>query len=94
MRNRMPSARVIRMTVAKLGLPFSDSALYRFERDVAEFSFSMPGRPKIRAGHLINCITRFPVAGLWYVAEAQHVYDPSGLTTRLTCNASNRRRTP
>ena len=62
-----------------------------FERDVAGFSLSMPGRPQIRAGHLVNCTTRFPVSGLWYVAEAQHVYDPSGLTTRLQLNAHNDR---
>ena len=69
----------------------AEAMLDEFERDVAAFSLSMPGRPEIRAGHLINCTTRFPVAGLWYVAEAQHVYDPSGLTTRLQLNAHNDR---
>ena len=47
--------------------------LDKFERDAAEFSLSMTGCPEIRAGHLVNRATRFPVAGLWYFAEGHHV---------------------
>ena len=65
--------------------------LDEFERVVEEFSLSMPGRPEIRAGHLVECPTRFPVASVWYMAEAQHVYDGGGLTTRLRLTAANGR---
>ena len=62
-----------------------------FDCAVANFTLSMPGRPEVRAGHLVDCPTRFPVVGLWYVAEAQHVYDGGGLTTRLRPTAANGR---
>ena len=65
--------------------------LDEFERGVAELSLSLPGRPEIRAGHLVRCRSRHPVDGLWYVYEAQHTYDDSGLTTRLSLNAHNAR---
>ena len=69
----------------------AESMLDEFERAVADFTLTMPGRPEIRAGHLVDCATHFPVAGVWYVAEAQHVYDGGGLTTRLRLTAANGR---
>ena len=69
----------------------AQAMLDEFERAVTEFTLTMPGRPEIRAGHLVECATRFPVAGVWYVAEAQHVCDGGGLTTRLRLTAANGR---
>ena len=69
----------------------AEAMLGEFERAVADFTVAMPGRPEIRTGHLVDCATRFPVAGVWYVAEAQHVYDGGGLTTRLRLTAANGR---
>ena len=52
----------------------AEAELDEFRREVAELSISMPGRPAIRAGQLLNVTTRYPVGGLWYIAEAQHTY--------------------
>ena len=51
----------------------AEAMLDDFERAVADFTVAMPGRPEIRAGHLVDCATRFPVAGVWFVVEAQQV---------------------
>ena len=69
----------------------AEAQLEEFERGTAELSVSLPGRPEIRAGHLVNAVTRFPTAGLWYCGEAQHIYDSGGLATRLRPTARNPR---
>ena len=67
----------------------AQAELDAFTREVADLSLSLPGRPEIRAGNLVNCVTGRLFGGIWYVAEAQHSYAAGGLTTRLNLNAHN-----
>ena len=69
----------------------AQAELDAFTREVASLSLSLPGRPEIRAGNLVNCVTDRLFGGVWYVAEARHSYDASGLTSRLQCTAANDR---
>ena len=54
-----------------------------FRRGTRDLELTIPGRPEIRAGSLVELKTELPVADTWFVQTAEHSYDAAGLRTRL-----------
>ena len=54
-----------------------------FRRGTRDLELTLPGRPEIRAGSLVDLKTPLPVADVWFVQTAEHSYDAAGLRTRL-----------
>lgn len=69
----------------------AQSQFEELQRETAELRLALPGRPEIRAGHLVTCRTRgLPVDGReWFVEQAHHRYSDAGLGSILECTAAN-----